>query len=316
MLSDVVGQDQAVKLLRRVVQGQVVSSLLLVGEEGVGRKYSAMETIREMIAADKGVDSSECVQLTHGIHPDVTIVTAPPEKEIGVDAIREVVEQAVTYPTAGPNKFFVIDGVDRMTPAAANAILKTLEEPPAKSRFFLVAESFDRVIPTIRSRCGRVSYQKLPESFIVERLSKFESDPDKALVYARMSEGSIGRAARFWGANRIALRDHSVNAIQSGVWSDLVGSFSSIDAVSKELSLALKFLIFIAHDLLVVPVDPARAVNQDILDDLRSMRNRAKSPEVWSRLWGNLKAVHALNESSYINLAFHVKSALASSFCE
>lgn len=316
VLSDVVGQTQAVTILRRVVQGNVVSPLLLVGEEGVGRRFSVLETAREMIAAKKGADSSESVQLTHGVHPDVTVVTAPSDKEIGVEAIRDVVDQSMSYPTASPHKFFVIDGADRMTPAAANAILKTLEEPPARSLFFLLAESYDRVIPTIRSRCGRVSFRKLPENFIVERLLKYESNPDKALVYARMSEGSIGKAARFWGANRIALRDHSLNAIQAGVTGDLAGACSSIDAMGKELSIALKFLIFVAHDLLILPVDQQRAVNQDILDDLRAMRVKAKSMVVWARLWSNLKDVWARNESGYVNLGFHVKSALVAAFCE
>lgn len=314
MLSDVRGQDQAVAYLRRVVDGHLVSPLLLVGEEGTGRKFSVMATIKEIVAAQRGKDSSEFTQVEHGAHPDVTVVTAPSDKEIGVDAMRDVVSQSLSYPTSAPCRFFIVDGADRLTIPAANAILKTLEEPPAISRFFLLAESYDRVLLTIRSRCGRVGFQKLNESFIFEQLSRFESDPDKALVYARMGEGSVGRAARYWSSNRILFRDSVLGLLLASSTGDFPSAFSSVDELAKELPLVLKFLCFLVHDVLVVRVDPQRAINQDVLDDITAMRNRAKD-ETWLQLWANLRTVWTRYESSYVNLAFQIKSALAASFC-
>lgn len=313
-MSEVVGQEEGVAYLRRVVEGQAQSPLLLVGDEGVGRKFAVTRAFKEIISQQRGADSPESVQVDRGVHSDLTLVTAPSEKEIGVDAIREVVAQALSYPASAPCRFFVIDGADRLTDAAANAILKTLEEPPAVSRFFLLAESYDRVLSTIRSRCGRVPFRKLPETFIFDRISKFEGDPDKALVYTRMGEGSVGRAARYWGANRITVRDQALAVLQAGVAGDLSGSFASVDAIGKELPLGLRFLCFLTHDLLVSAVDPQRAINQDVLDDLIVMRDRAPK-NTWSHLWKGLKIVWSRYESSYVNLAFQVKSALATAFC-
>lgn len=314
MLSEVVGQEEGVAYLRRVVEGLAKSPLLLVGEEGVGRRYAVLAAAKEMVAKQRGVGSPEVHQIDHGVHPDVVVVTAPADKEIGVDPIRDLVSQSLSYPTSAPCRFFVIDGADRMTDAAANAILKTLEEPPAESRFFLLAESYDRVIPTIRSRCGRVPFRKLPETFIFDRISKFEGDPDKALVYTRMGEGSVGRAARYWGSNRIAIRDRALAILQAGVAGDLSGSFATVDELAKDLPLALRFLCFLVHDALVVRIDIKRAINQDILDDVIAMKDRAKN-ETWLRLWASLKTVWARYESSYVNLGFQVKAALASAFC-
>ena len=314
MLSDVVGQDTAVLYLRKFIEGSAQKPLLLVGGEGVGRKFSVMETIRELIIIKRGASSPDLLQLDNGYHPDVLVVTAVEDKEIGVDPVREMLLKTMSYPVSAPYRFFVIDGADRMTPAAANAILKKLEEPPALSRFFMLAESFDRVIPTIRSRCGRVNYNKLPESFILERLSKFERDPGKALVYSRLGEGSVGRATRYWGSNRLTVRDSVFNMLDLSVQGDVPSAFSTIDGLSKELSVALRFLTFLVHDILIGEVDRSRIVNQDIEEDLATMRAKAQ-PSTWFQLWGALRNVIERNESAYINLGFQLKTALATTFC-
>lgn len=314
MLSDVVGQDKAVTYLKKFIEGYAQKPLLLVGDEGVGRKFSLMETIREIIIAKRGTSSPDEFQLNNWCHPDVLVVSSVDDKEIGVEPIREMLFQSLSYPVSAPYRFFIVDGADKMTPAAANAILKKLEEPPASSRFFMLTESFDRVIPTIRSRCGRVNYNKLPEPFIFEKLSKFESNPGKALVYARLGEGSVGRATRYWGSNRLTIRDRVFNMLDSSVQGDVPSAFSAIDGLSKELQLSLRFLTFLVHDLLVGEVDKSRVINQDIEEDLASMRTKASS-NTWIKLWGAIRTVIERNESSYINLSFQLKTAFATTFC-
>ena len=314
MLDDIVGQEEAVKYLRRFVAGLVDKPLLLVGDEGTGRRSSILKVVLEMVVAKRGATSPEAIQVRNGTHPDVVTVSAQEGKEIGVEPIREMLDRSVMHPISAPHKFFIIDGVDQMTPAAANAILKKIEEPPALSRFFLLAESYDRVIPTIRSRCGRVNFHRLPESFIFQRISEFEPDSNKALVYARLGEGSVGRAIKYWGANRLTLRDRALTMLESSAMGDVSSTFSVIDEVSKDLNLTLKFLIFLVHDVLVGGVDQSRVVNQDLEEELSSMRSRVKS-STWSKLWEGLRTVNDRNESSYVNLGFQLKSAFALTFC-
>lgn len=314
MLSDIVGQEEAVKYLRRFIDGSVDKPLLLVGDEGTGRRSSVMEVVLEMVSAKRGANSPEAIQARNRTHPDVVVVSSPEGKEIGVDPIREMLDRSVMHPISAPHRFFIIDGADQMTPAAANAILKKLEEPPALSRFFLLAESYDRVIPTIRSRCGRVNFRRLPESFVLQRISEFEPDSNKALVYARLGEGSVGRAIKYWSSNRLTLRDRALSMLESSAKGDVSSAFSVIDDISKDLNLALKFLIFLVHDVLVGGVDQSRVVNQDIEEELSSMRSSVKSP-TWNNLWEGLRTVNDRNESAYVNLGFQLKSALASAFC-
>lgn len=314
MLNDVVGQSEAIHLLKRVVEGQLVNPLLLVGDEGVGRRFSVLEAVKEIVASARGGPGCpECVQINQGVHPDVVTVTAPGEKDIGIEAVRSVLEQCNNHPTASPFQFYIIDGADRLTGPAANAILKTLEEPPSYARFFLLSETYDRVLPTIRSRCGRVPYRRLPESFIVSKIMTFEGDADKALVYARMGEGSVGRAARYCGANRLSLRDRVLTFVDAGVRGDTSSMLSGIDEVSQELELAFKFLRFLSHDLLVGHIDPSRVINIDVVSDVASMRKR-RPETTWRQLWEELKTLQKRHETSYLNLSFHVKTALISAF--
>lgn len=309
MLNTIVGQEEAVRCLRRFVEGKLQNPLLLVGDEGVGRKASVLAAAREILVSYRGDKSPEVFQFDSGVHPDVFVVSTEAGKDLGVDAIRDAIEASHHHPVASPLRFFIIEGADRMTPAAANAILKTIEEPTDFARFFLLAESYDRVIPTIRSRCGRVDYRKLPESFVLERISKFERNPDKALVYTRLSEGSIGRATRYWGSNRIAVRDRSMEIIQQAITGDLPSAFGIVDDLSKELDFVLRCLVFVLHDVLVVSVTPERTINRDVLEDLVEMANRADIV-TWSNLWKELRTVWSRNESSYVNLSFQIKTAL------
>lgn len=313
MLSKIVGQDGGVRCLRRVVEGKLRSPLLLVGEEGVGRRASVLAAVREIIAQSRGAEGSAVLQVDRGLHPDVFVVAPLPDKELDVDSIRDAIASSNQHPVASPFRFFVIDGADRMSSAAANAILKTLEEPSEFSRFFLLAESYDRVLPTIRSRCGRVDYRTLPESFIFERLSKFEPNRDKALVYTRLGEGSIGRATRYWGSNRIVVRDRSVEVLRQAATGDLPSAFGVLDELSKELSIVLRMLTFVAHDLLIVPLAPDRIINVDLREDLVELQSK-RSVTVWAGLWEALRTAWVRNESAYVNLPLQIKAALVAGF--
>lgn len=313
MLNEIVGQDDAVRVLHRVVDGSLKSPLLLVGEEGVGRKASVMSAIREILVAERGAGSPEVTQFDRGVHPDVFLISAPEGKDLGVEPIREAITASFQHPVASSLRFFIIDGVDRMTPASANAILKTLEEPPEYVRFFLLAESFDRVISTIRSRCGRVDYQKLPESFVLSRISKFEKDPDKALVYARLGEGSIGRATRYWTSNRIVVRDRSMEIIRQAACGDLPSAFGIVDELNKDLQFVLRCMVSVVHDLLLVSTVPDRVINRDVIDEMTEIQRKV-SVQKWVAVWRDLRTVWVRNESAYVNLGFQIKAALAAVF--
>ena len=209
MLADVRHQTEAVRYLRRFVDGALTSPVLLVGASGVGRRFSVQQAVSEAFCMGERApkcDCYSCLTIIQGTHPDFVTLTAD-SKDIGVDAVRDLTAKARDYPSVASMRCFLIDGADRFTVPAANALLKTLEEPPAKSRFFLISETSEQVLPTIRSRCGQLRYNRLPEAFVLSVLLQYEHDDAKALVYSRMGEGSAGNAIQYWGAGRLSLRE-------------------------------------------------------------------------------------------------------------
>lgn len=309
MLSVVQEQTEGVQFLKRVVGGQLTSPLLLVGDEGTGRRFSVIQAAKESWPGE-----IHELQIDRGVHPDLIHIQPASGRDIGIEAIREVVSQAYTFPSMVSARFVVIDGADTMTPAAANALLKTLEEPPRTTRFFLLAQSVERVIPTIRSRCGIVRFGPLSEALIVEHLKLIEPDPAKALVLARLSGGSIGRATQFKLTGRLRLRDQMLGLLKTGLRRDLSSLFSAVDSI-PDLRLGLHFLEHLLGDLVMLPHAPTRLANLDLTEELGALRPLL-APHLDSLIEGLREVQARFNAASTINEDFHVKSYLATAFSD
>lgn len=315
MLSAVREQDQAVRFLSRVLEGKITSPLLLVGLDGTGRKFAVRHLVQDLFCSgsrEEACPCADCVQVRQNAHPDYVEVVAG-EKDIGIEAIRGVIDAAYSNPSMARYRVFLIDGADRLTNPAANAFLKTLEEPPPTTRFFLLAESPSGVMPTVRSRCGMVSFRPMPEAYVLSKVQQFVDDPTKALVYTRMGEGSVGRSIQYMGSGRLALRDKALSALRLSVAKDVAGLFSAVDAVEKELPLFLRFADHLLHDLLMVQVAPDRLINLDLRDALVEL-GREVSDAVWQNLRQRLREARLTFQRVKINLPFHVKSLLVETF--
>ena len=143
--------------------GRFPHALLLVGPAGLGRELAAVE-ISVMLACRGGdrpwSDGSCAGRVRSGSHPDVVAVLPQgASQQIKIEQVREIVDGAAARPYEGEHRVWILDGVEagRLVPAAANAFLKVLEEPPAHCRFLLLASNPTAVLPTIRSRCQQLS---------------------------------------------------------------------------------------------------------------------------------------------------------------
>jgi DNA polymerase-3 subunit delta' len=247
-----------------------------------------------------------CYQVQRDIHSDIVLVTT--NKLIQVDDIRALIVEAGLCPSASKFKAFIIDGADRFTTEAADALLKTLEEPPPTSRFFLLAENVSRVPETIRSRCGVVVYRPLPEAFVLSIVQRLEPDASKALVYSRMGMGSAGLAVALCGAGKLALRDQVLEALAASVVGDLSSVFSLVDAMKNDLELAMILFEQAVHDVLICQHDPMRAVNVDSVATLESL---GKSAQALSWISLGRKIADLRQHGGNLNLPFHLKTAFA-----
>lgn len=311
-LDDIQGQPLAVSLLRRIATSNFQTPLLFLGEAGVGRRSAVYETARELFCSGDKSNTCECfgcLQLKESVHPDFVHVRPEEGKDIGVDEIRDLIASSMSFPSFGPLKLLMIEEADRLTVAAANALLKTLEEPSPKVRFFLLTEKGSRVIPTIRSRCAHVKFGALPESFIISRLQQFEKDPTKALVYARMAEGSVGRAIQFWGSGKLELRDRAISLLDAGVRGDLPSILHTISNLDTDLPLFLKFSDQLIHDLLMIRVDPSRMIHLDLTEKLMALKLPEKA---MNTLVKGLRTL--LRNGARINLPFHTQALFVDAF--
>ncbi len=144
-------------------------------------------------------------------------------------------------------------------------------------------------------------------------LQQHESDPGKALVYARIADGSIGRALRYWGSGRLHLRDQVLTLLELGLAGDLSSLFARVDTIGTDLSLALRFLEQALHDLLMIQYDPNRMINVDATERFAQVRGKL-SPIAHARLMSGVRLVRTRYNAAKINLAFHVKTLFAEAF--
>jgi len=251
--------------------------------------------------------------MDEGTHPDFLVIRPPDDKDIGIDQIRSMIESVGSYPMFAPCKVVMIENADRLTGAAANATLKILEEPPHTVRFYLLAESPRSLLPTIRSRCGLVLYQRLSEPFIVSVIQRFEPDSAKAVVYCRMAEGSVGRAVQYWGSGRLGLRDKAFALVKYGLKKDVASLFTTVDAMNSALPLGLRFLEHILFDLRMVRMDSSLLINLDLAEELMEVRAQL-SDTTWHHLVTKLHQTRMRYQTTRILLPFHVKSFLTTAF--
>lgn len=308
MLENVQGQVEGVQYLQRVVDGTLTIPLLLLGPSGTGRRFSILEAAKEMVKADE----SQVFQINGGIHPDVMVVEPEKRQDLKAEAVRRIIEKTKFKPARAKVRFLILDGIDKATPAASNALLKVLEEAPDHIRFFLLAEDLSAVLPTIRSRCTSVRYRRLSEKFIQEKLRDHTENDARALVCSRLAEGSIGRAIYYLNSGKLPLRDKMLGALSEVARGDLKALFATVDSVSDDLSIALPFLEHLLHDLIMIPHNPTLLTNTDKADALGKLRGQLGDQKIQTLISG-LRGVQS-RATSPINLSFHIKTALSSAF--
>jgi DNA polymerase III delta prime subunit len=169
-------------------------SLLLVGPPGLGRETAAAEAAAMLVCPDQTgpwCECSSCARVRRGIHPDVGLLW--PEgssQQIKIEQIRAVVEAVTGRPFEGRRRVWVLDGVEsgRLRAAAANAFLKTLEEPPDHVVFVLLASNPAAVLPTVLSRCHQLLLP--PAVSVATHLGVAEVPPELASSSLRGAEVS------------------------------------------------------------------------------------------------------------------------------
>ena len=199
----IVGHGWAVALLQNALKsGNPPRSLLLAGPSGIGKMSLALAWARAVNCLAPQVEERPCGECRScrlqaaGRHPDV--IHVEPEKDlVKIDQVRELERKLALSPVEGRWKIGILEQFDKANASAANALLKTLEEPPSRALLVLTAESTENLLPTIVSRCQVIRLRPLSRSKVAEALQeKWGANPTRAELLAKLSGGRIGWAVR------------------------------------------------------------------------------------------------------------------------
>lgn len=221
-LEDLIGQSRAVTVLGNAIRrGRVAHAYLFWGMEGVGkgtaaRLFAQALNCEEEVSANAGSACGvcrSCLLISQGNHPDVRLITTTRTREgkerseISIDQIRQdpkkpyetprpLNQDAFLKPARGRHKVYIVDPADRMSPPAANALLRVLEDPPLHVVLVLVTSHASALLPTVVSRCQQVAFSLAGTAAIQERLEAEGMAPEAAAALAQLSNGRPGWAIK------------------------------------------------------------------------------------------------------------------------
>ncbi|MBI4665487.1 MAG: DNA polymerase III subunit delta' [Nitrospinae bacterium] len=292
-LSQIAGQEGAVKILQSALPpGEPASGYLFTGPEGVGKRTTALAFARALLCAENGKDAcghcASCKKAESGNHPD--IIMLEPEirdkkvkEEISIEHVRKLIYRLGFKPYESSRQVVIVEGAEMMNLPAANAFLKTLEEPPGRTVIILLAVNAFRLLPTILSRLQKARFNPLPFETAVELfMRKPGVTVEEAGRLAALTRGAPGMAEE---ESISALNRHRAYALSLVSSATSQGSTADGFKVAFELDKAadkatfdrtLESLLEIIKDLAAIKTTGGydKVVNMDIVEELSRLAAR------------------------------------------
>jgi DNA polymerase-3 subunit delta' len=218
----IIGHDNIVIFLRTAIKNdKLTHAYIFDGQDGVGRKLAAME-FAKAINCKKNIDNScekcsSCVKINNNNHPDMKIIE-PDGKSIKNKQIEEFQNDILLKPYESNKKIFIIESADTMTTSAQNRILKILEEPPKYGVIILITQNSYSLLPTIRSRCQTLKFNRISKEKIKRYLiEKHGINEEESRILASFSDCSLGKALNLYGSEEFKNRREMVIDIISEI---------------------------------------------------------------------------------------------------
>jgi len=267
----ILGQDNSIALLSRsLAAGKTAHAYLFEGIEGCGKKMTALAFIEAVFCG--GTEGCghcpSCRKISSGRHPDLHLVE-PDGAYIKIDQIRELQRVLAFRPFEATKKACIIDGAERLNPAAGNALLKTLEEPPGNALLILITANPDGVLPTVLSRCQRLHFAALPEAAIDSILRERGTAPEAARIVASLAGGSMGKAIEIGEETAMVERKSFLEKIGALSLGEITPLFAMAEELAGDKENTLELLGLLTaylRDALLMRCGDNRVVNTDLLD--------------------------------------------------
>lgn len=310
-------------LSRAIDSDRLHHAYLFTGPPGTG-KFTVAHALAAVLncerrpadafAPDCG-QCSTCRRISARQHPDVLFVE-PPKRVIKIEQIRDIQKASISAPYEGRFRVVLIDDAHAMSEEAANALLKTLEEPPDRMLLALVTDQPHRLLDTIISRCQRMRFGSLDENTVAEALVDLvDEDVDRQLlaIAAGYGEGSLGRSLSMIDSGMLSDRSDFLTKVfeldgqSPRAWLDLADELSTS---SEELEHRIDILTVFMRDLMLFQrAEPSRVVNADLIELVSAQAPRFSLEAILITLEALMAARQRLNH--HVNATLLAEDLLA-----
>jgi DNA polymerase-3 subunit delta' len=275
--ADFVGNTQQIERLRsKLREGRFPHALIFAGPEGVGKRTCALMVAKALNCQEAGPGDFcdtcvQCRKINAGVHADVLKIGLDEDaSEIKIAQVRDLLQLLALRPLEGTHKVFMVDPADAMNPAAANALLKGLEEPPEESHFILLTSNPQALLLTIRSRCQTYTFSPLS----LQEMRRFGSDE----LALRWSRGSIGVLKSLDLDALRRRRDAALDFLETAVrareeeFRNLIGASADLARSKSDFETNMDTVAVILEDLLYISEGlTERIVNVDLTGRLQAL---------------------------------------------
>ena len=297
--NEILGHENIIKQLKNAISGDKVShAYILNGEDGAGKNVLA-KAFAKALLCEKGMaegcdECHFCKQVESGNNPDLIYVTHEKPNSIGVEDVREqLVEDIQIKPYNGRYKVYIIDEAEKMTVQAQNAILKTIEEPPAYSVILFLTNNSEIFLPTIISRCILFNLRTLRVSEIMEYLiAKFRIPEYEAKICASYAQGKLGRGIKLASSEEFSQIKDEVMKLVNNVYSydiaDLIDVVKHVSDYKISVNEYIDLLQMWYRDVLLFKVtkDPNSLIFADEINGIRKQASRSSYEGLERILYG------------------------------
>ena len=288
----IIGHDRQKEFLRRTLANdRLAHAYLFEGPQGIGKRLIALALARAVFCTNEN-GCGQCVpcrKIDHNNHPDLQIVE-PDGKQIKIEQIRDLQKTLSFRPVESSRRVCLIDQADKMNPAAANALLKTLEEPSSETLIILLSARPEALLTTVLSRCQRLPFNRLPQACIESALIKQRGfDQHEAHIIAALADGSfqlaLDRDPAFYLEHRIEVLK-KVTALSSASILPMFALAKELATEKETIPETLELLQAFYRDLLLFlygrPVESL--VNIDLQEKIKRIAARENSTSILNKL--------------------------------
>ena len=317
--SEIVGHEQIKEHMQATIRDKKpFHAYLFQGEEGVGKEALARTFAAGLQCQSESADKpcKECVscrQMESGNQPDVIWVTRE-KASLGVDEIREQLCNTMDIkPFSSPYKIYLVPEAEKMTEAAQNALLKTIEEPPEYGIVILMTSNISALLPTIQSRCLTMEFRPLSTAVVESYVKEHCQVPDyQARASAAFAQGNLGKAMRYAKSEDfIERKDHIISLLRHVEQMDL----SEMLAVIKDLGTRkdevrdyIDLMVLWYRDVLLFKA--TKDINQLLFQDEASYISREASYRSYEKIEEILQAFEKAKVRLRANVNFDITMEL------